>query len=67
MQNTERSDNLLIGALKQFPLEYTFNAVFRGPQVGFAELPHTEHASCVAIPSDPDALCWHACRTKRRS
>lgn len=33
MQNTERTDHLLIGALKQFPLDYTFNIVFKGSQV----------------------------------
>ncbi len=33
VQNTERTDHLLIGALKQFPLDYTFNIVFKGSQV----------------------------------
>ncbi|CAL8467973.1 g7511 [Coccomyxa elongata] len=32
VQNTERTDHLLIGALKQFPLDYTFNIVFKGSQ-----------------------------------
>ncbi|KAK9909313.1 hypothetical protein WJX75_000393 [Coccomyxa subellipsoidea] len=32
VENTERCDNILIGALKQFPLTYTFNVVLKGGQ-----------------------------------
>ena len=33
MQNTERANNLLVGALKQFPMEYIFNVVYRLKEV----------------------------------
>ena len=29
VQNSERACNLLIGALKQFPMEYVFNLVYK--------------------------------------
>ena len=34
VQNTERANNLLVGALKQFPMEYIFNVVYRLKEVG---------------------------------
>ena len=33
MQNSERASNLLIGALKPFPMEYMFNLVYKLDQV----------------------------------
>ena len=33
LQNTERASSLLIGALKQFPMEYIFNLVYKLDQV----------------------------------
>ena len=35
VQNTERANNLLLGALKQFPIDYIFNVVYRLKEVGF--------------------------------
>ena len=36
VQNTERANNLLVGALKQFPMEYIFNVVYRLKEVGIS-------------------------------
>ena len=36
VQNTERANNLLIGALKHFPMEYIFNVVYRLKEVGIS-------------------------------
>ena len=45
VQNTERANNLLVGALKQFPMEYIFNVVYRLKEVGIS----SQHAVALLL------------------
>ena len=45
VQNTERANNLLVGALKQFPMEYIFNVVYRLKKVGIS----SQHAAALLL------------------
>ena len=45
VQNTERANNLLVGALKQFPMEYIFNVVYRLKEVGIS----SQHAAALLL------------------
>ena len=45
VQNTERADNLLVGALKQFPMDYIFNVVYRLKEVGIS----SQHAAALLL------------------
>ena len=52
VQNTERANNLLVGALKQFPMEYIFNVVYRLKEVGIS----SQHAAAHLL-HGPDCRC----------